>query len=61
MIVLYTQDPDLRREHLVAAARRLGLPELAVARHIEHTGKLPVLSSGKFDYVEVNCMAEALP
>lgn len=61
VIVLFTQDPELRREHLVVAARRLGLPELAVARHIEHIGKLPVLGSGKFDYVELNRMAEALP
>jgi acyl-[acyl-carrier-protein]-phospholipid O-acyltransferase/long-chain-fatty-acid--[acyl-carrier-protein] ligase len=61
VIVLFTRNPELRREHLLTAARRLGLPELAVARRIEHIDKLPVLGSGKFDYVQLNRITEALP
>lgn len=60
VIVLFTQDPMLRREHLVVAARELGLPEFAVARRIEHIDKLPLLGSGKVDYVTLKAMAEAL-
>jgi len=60
MIVLFTQDQELRREHLVAAARRLGLPELAVARRIEYVRRLPLLASGKCDYMRLRSMAEEL-
>ena len=61
LIVLFTEDPNLRRPDLAAAARKLGLPELAVARRVEYISKLPVLGSGKFDYVKLKAMAEALP
>ncbi|MCW5981002.1 MAG: bifunctional acyl-ACP--phospholipid O-acyltransferase/long-chain-fatty-acid--ACP ligase [Bryobacteraceae bacterium] len=60
LIVLFTENPALRRDDLIAAARKLGLPELAVARRIEVVDKLPVLASGKFDYVKLKSMAEAL-
>lgn len=61
MIVLFSQDRNLRRQHLVAAAKRMGLPELAVARRIEHIEKLPLLGSGKCDYVKLKTMAAELP
>jgi len=60
-IVLFTQDAGLSRDRLQEAARSLGLPELAVARRIEHIDRLPVLGSGKCDYVRLKEMAEALP
>ncbi len=60
MIILFTQDPALGRDRLLAAARSLGLPELAVARRVEHLGKIPVLGSGKSDYVQLKEMAERL-
>ena len=59
-IVLFTRHPSLRRSELIAAARNLGLPELAVARRIEHADKIPLLGSGKVDYVKLKSMAEAL-
>ena len=59
-IVLFTQDPALERQHLVAAARKLGLPELAVARRVAHVDKLPLLGTGKCDYVKLKSMAGAL-
>ncbi|MCX7672784.1 MAG: AMP-binding protein [Thiobacillaceae bacterium] len=49
-IVLYTTDATLTRERLTAAARSLGLPELALPRRIVHRNSLPLLASGKVDY-----------
>jgi acyl-[acyl-carrier-protein]-phospholipid O-acyltransferase/long-chain-fatty-acid--[acyl-carrier-protein] ligase len=56
-IVLFTEDPELRREHLASAARERGLPELAVARQVIHIDRLPRLGSGKADYVQLKDMA----
>ncbi len=50
VIVLYTTDPDLTRERLVAAARQLKVPELALPRRIVHVEALPLLGTGKVDY-----------
>ncbi len=60
VIVLFTENNALRREHLVAAARTLGLPDLAIARRIEYVRKLPLLGSGKCDYLKLRAMAEEL-
>lgn len=60
-IVLFTQDAGLRRSRLMAAAQNLGLPELAVARRVEYVERLPLLGSGKIDYVKLKQMAGALP
>jgi acyl-[acyl-carrier-protein]-phospholipid O-acyltransferase/long-chain-fatty-acid--[acyl-carrier-protein] ligase len=56
-IILFTEDPELRREHLAAAARERGLPELAAARQVLHIEKLPRLGSGKADYVQLKELA----
>ncbi len=56
-IVLFTEDPALDRRTLVEAARRLGLPELVIPRRVEHLPKLPLLGSGKVDYVRLKEMA----
>ncbi|MEW5891960.1 MAG: AMP-binding protein [Pseudomonadota bacterium] len=52
-IILFTTDSDLTREQLAAAARGLGYPELAVPRQIEVVDDLPVLGSGKIDYLRL--------
>lgn len=57
-IVLFTTDPTLGREALLAAARELGSPELAVARRIVRVANLPLLGTGKIDYVTLKQMAE---
>lgn len=58
MIVLFTEASGLRREDLMEAARRLGLPEVAVARRIHCLDKLPRLGSGKFDYLALKTLAQ---
>jgi acyl-[acyl-carrier-protein]-phospholipid O-acyltransferase/long-chain-fatty-acid--[acyl-carrier-protein] ligase len=60
MLVLLTQDPDLRREQLQAAAREIGAPELAMPRRILHVDKVPLLGNGKKDYVTINKIAEEM-
>ena len=57
-IVLFTTNPQLAREALQAAARELGAPELAVPRKIVVVKELPLLGTGKIDYVALKAMAE---
>jgi acyl-[acyl-carrier-protein]-phospholipid O-acyltransferase/long-chain-fatty-acid--[acyl-carrier-protein] ligase len=56
-LVLFTTDPDLTRERLLAAAQTLGLPELAVPRVIRLIEELPLLPTGKVDYPRLKSMA----
>jgi acyl-[acyl-carrier-protein]-phospholipid O-acyltransferase/long-chain-fatty-acid--[acyl-carrier-protein] ligase len=49
--VLFTTDPMLDRLMLVKAARQLGAQDLAAARRIVKVAGLPLLGSGKTDYV----------
>ncbi len=58
-IVLFTTAAELDRDALVAAARRLGHSELALARRVVVTDTLPVLGSGKVDYVALHAKATA--
>jgi acyl-[acyl-carrier-protein]-phospholipid O-acyltransferase/long-chain-fatty-acid--[acyl-carrier-protein] ligase len=57
--VLFTTDPMLDRIVLQKAARALESRDLAVARKIVHVRALPVLRSGKTDYVRLGKMAQA--
>jgi acyl-[acyl-carrier-protein]-phospholipid O-acyltransferase/long-chain-fatty-acid--[acyl-carrier-protein] ligase len=57
-ILLFTTDSNLGREALVIAARKLGSPDLAVARKIITLAGLPLLGTGKTDYVTLKQMAE---
>ena len=57
-ILLYTTDATLTREALQTAARDLGSPELAVPRKIVVVKELPLLGTGKTDYVKLKQMAE---
>jgi acyl-[acyl-carrier-protein]-phospholipid O-acyltransferase/long-chain-fatty-acid--[acyl-carrier-protein] ligase len=56
-LVLFTTDPSLTRDRLLAAAQTLGLPELAVPRLIRLIDELPLLPTGKVDYVQLKTMA----
>jgi acyl-[acyl-carrier-protein]-phospholipid O-acyltransferase/long-chain-fatty-acid--[acyl-carrier-protein] ligase len=57
-LVLYTTAPGLKREALSAAARGLGLPELAVPKDIRLLDKLPLLGTGKVDYVSLKALQD---
>jgi acyl-[acyl-carrier-protein]-phospholipid O-acyltransferase/long-chain-fatty-acid--[acyl-carrier-protein] ligase len=57
-ILLFTTDADLTREQLSNSAKELGNPELAVARKLIVVGELPLLGTGKTDYVTLKNMAE---
>jgi len=57
-VLLLTEDPRLRREQLLAAAREMGAPELAIPRRIVYVEQLPLLGSGKKDYVGLRQLAE---
>jgi acyl-[acyl-carrier-protein]-phospholipid O-acyltransferase/long-chain-fatty-acid--[acyl-carrier-protein] ligase len=48
--VLFTTQPDARREDLVAAAHAEGLPEIALPRQIQVVPDLPLLGTGKVDH-----------
>ena len=60
-LVLFTTAPALARDALLAAARALGAPELAVPRDIRRLDALPLLGTGKTDYVSLKRLAEQGP
>ena len=57
-VILYTTDSNLNREMLGKSAKELGSPELAIARKIIVVEELPLLGTGKTDYVSLKKMAE---
>jgi len=57
-LVLVTDRLDASVDKLVAHAQALGAPELAVPRKIVRVPELPVLGTGKTDYVAIQRMAE---
>jgi acyl-[acyl-carrier-protein]-phospholipid O-acyltransferase/long-chain-fatty-acid--[acyl-carrier-protein] ligase len=59
LIVLFTTDPALTRDQLMTAARSLGSPEIALPKRIVVVENLPLLGTGKLDYMRLKAMAEA--
>ncbi len=57
-LVLFTTAPDLRRDQLLVAAKAAGSPELAVPKTIRSIREIPLLGTGKTDYVTLKRMAE---
>ncbi len=57
-LVLVTDRLDASVGPLVAHAQTVGAPELAVPRKIVRVPEVPVLGTGKTDYVAIRRMAE---
>jgi acyl-[acyl-carrier-protein]-phospholipid O-acyltransferase/long-chain-fatty-acid--[acyl-carrier-protein] ligase len=57
-ILLFSTDPTLTRDRLQAAARDGGWPEIAVPRRVVQVDALPLLGTGKIDYVTLKQWAE---
>ncbi len=57
-LVLFTDRADADVGPLVAHAQSIGAPELAVPRRIVRITEVPVLGTGKTDYVAIQRMAE---
>ena len=56
-LVLVTDLSDVNRAALASAARSAGLPEIFVPRSIAHVPSIPVLGTGKVDYLGVRQLA----
>lgn len=52
-IVLFTTDASLRREGLITAAKTLQAAELSVPRDIRVVDEIPLLGTGKTDYLRL--------
>jgi acyl-[acyl-carrier-protein]-phospholipid O-acyltransferase/long-chain-fatty-acid--[acyl-carrier-protein] ligase len=57
-LVLVTEQPDADRAALIAAARHQGVPELYVPRTVVKVDKLPLLGTGKADYMAAKKIAK---
>ncbi|MEO8629932.1 MAG: AMP-binding protein [Betaproteobacteria bacterium] len=57
--VLFTTNAELTRSHLVHAARKMGCPDLAVARQLIWMQEIPILPTGKTDYVSLETLTVA--
>ncbi len=57
--ILFTTDASLGRSQLVRAARQLGRPELTVPKRIVWMPEIPMLATGKTDYVALETVQVA--
>jgi len=59
-IILITNNPAGERSALVTYAQTNGIPELFLPKHVQVVNEIPVLGTGKIDYVSLNEIAMAL-
>ena len=59
-IILLTEEKDPQRAELLSWAQTHGVPELAVPKRVMHVDDIPVLGTGKVDYVTLQHRAEQL-
>lgn len=58
-LVLFTTDKELTRERLNLFAKENALPDLAIAKDIRYIDAIPLLGTGKVDYVTIKNMANS--
>lgn len=58
-IILVTTNPKAKRETLIGFAKKNGINELSIPKIILRIDEIPVLSTGKVDYVTLRNWAEA--
>jgi acyl-[acyl-carrier-protein]-phospholipid O-acyltransferase / long-chain-fatty-acid--[acyl-carrier-protein] ligase len=58
-VVLMTTNREANRHDIVGWAQNHGVPEIAVPRRIVYVDEVPVLGTGKTDYVKVQTMVAA--
>lgn len=59
LIILFTNNEDLTREGIHAHFKKIGLSELHVPRIVKYTKEIPLLATGKVDYVSLKEQALA--
>lgn len=52
-LILFTNDNLLTREHLQTSAKKLGSSELAIPKIINYLAEIPMLGTGKTDYIKL--------
>jgi len=57
-IVLVTEQADAKRRELLTWAQTHGVPEISVPKKIISVDALPVLGTGKLDYVSITKLAK---
>jgi acyl-[acyl-carrier-protein]-phospholipid O-acyltransferase/long-chain-fatty-acid--[acyl-carrier-protein] ligase len=57
-LVLVTDFADAKRDALMAYARSNGIAELSIPRSIVTVSRMPLLGTGKMDYVSITNLAE---
>lgn len=60
-LVLLTDNQHAEREAILAYAKRVGIAELGVPKRVMKVDSVPLLGSGKIDYVSVQKIAERRP
>jgi acyl-[acyl-carrier-protein]-phospholipid O-acyltransferase/long-chain-fatty-acid--[acyl-carrier-protein] ligase len=58
-LILVTDRRDAESAPLIAHAQRIGAPEIAVPRRIIRVPEIPVLGTGKTDYVALERIVDA--
>jgi len=50
-VLLFTESAELTREMLVGQAKKSGISDICIPRHVFHMAQIPRLGNGKIDYV----------
>lgn len=59
-LILFTTQPEAKPDALAPHFRSLGLNELSIPRHIQPVAEIPLLGTGKTDYVTLQKQAAAI-